>query len=175
MSDPPPRPEPCVPQLLEAERVAIKVLAEDGGGCAEVVHHGVDEETARWVEPSGVYGEVFGNLCLGGKRGGGPFTERDPTLVRVPAAEAGIALGSARLYVAARQRERWIDGPVAVTTALLSGGDIGASLRTVAEQARRLSGAAAGIVLLPAAEGGLETVAVDAERPFDALGVIVRR
>lgn len=154
MSDPLPRPEPCVPQLLEAMRavgsglgphatlericatatalvdagrVAIEVLAEDGIGFADFVHHGVDEETVGWVEPIRVHGEVFGNLYLGDKRGGGPFTEHDLTLVRVLATEAGIAIGNARLYEAARQRERWIDGSVAVTTALLSGGDIGDS------------------------------------------------
>jgi hypothetical protein len=200
MPDLPLRPEPCVPQLLEAMRavgsglgpratlericatatalvdagrVAIGVLAEDCTGFADFVHHGVDEETVRWVEPIRVHGEVFGNLYLGDKHGGGAFTEHDLTLVRVLATEAGIAIGNARLYEAARQRERWIDGSVAVTTALLSGGDIDDSLRIVAEQARRLSGAAAGIVLLPADEGGLEIVAVDAERPFDALGVIL--
>ncbi|ELP62529.1 GAF domain-containing protein [Streptomyces turgidiscabies] len=200
MSDLPLRPEPCVPQLLEAMRavgsglgpdatlericatatalvdaghVAIRVFAEDGAGFTDLVHHGGDEESAWRAEPIRVHGEVVGNLYLGAKRGGGPYTEHDLTLVRVLATEAGIAIGNARLYEAARQRERWIDGSVAVTTALLSGGDIGASLRIVAEQARRLSGAAAGIVLLPADAGGLEIVAVDAESPSDALGVII--
>lgn len=59
----------------------------------------------------------------------------------------GVRLsGVRRLYEAVRQRERWIDGSVAVTTVLLSGGDADEVLQVVAEQARRLSGAAAGIV-----------------------------
>ncbi|ANB07327.1 histidine kinase [Streptomyces ambofaciens] len=123
--------------------------------------------------PIRVQGEIFGNLYLTDKRAGAPFDDYDLAMVRVLATEAGIAIGNARLYEAAQQRERWIDGSVAVTTALLSGGDADEALQTVAEQARRLSGAAAGIVLLPADGGGLEIVAVSAERPADVLGTVI--
>ncbi|MFJ6832719.1 GAF domain-containing protein [Streptomyces sp. NPDC091209] len=123
--------------------------------------------------PIRVQGEVFGNLYLTEKRGGGTFGDDDLTMVRVLATEAGIAIGNARLYEAAKQRERWIDGSVAVTTALLAGGDAEEALQVVAEQARQLSGSAAGIVLLPAEEGGLEVVAVASEHPAKLLGVVV--
>ncbi|MFJ9540039.1 GAF domain-containing sensor histidine kinase [Streptomyces sp. NPDC101225] len=123
--------------------------------------------------PIRVQGEVFGNLYLTEKHGGGPFDDEDLDMVRVLATEAGIAIGNARLYEAAQQRERWIDGSVAVTTALLAGGDADDALQVVAEQARRLSGSAAGIVLLPADEGGLEIVAVAADRPSGLLGTVV--
>ncbi|MFI2431696.1 GAF domain-containing sensor histidine kinase [Streptomyces sp. NPDC018693] len=123
--------------------------------------------------PIRVHGEVFGNLYLTEKRDGEPFDDHDLNLVRVLATEAGIAIGNARLYEAAKQRERWIDGSVAVTTALLSGGDADDALQVVAEQARRLSGAAAGIVLLPADEGGLEIVAVASDEPSGLLGRVV--
>ncbi|GAA3011873.1 sensor histidine kinase [Streptomyces fulvorobeus] len=123
--------------------------------------------------PIRVQGEVFGNLYLAEKHGGSEFTDYDLHMVRVLATEAGIAIGNARLYEAARRRERWIDGSVAVTTALLSGGDADDALSVVAEQARRLAGSAAGIVLLPTADGGLEAVAVSAENPSDSLGVII--
>ncbi|MFE2885163.1 GAF domain-containing protein [Streptomyces sp. NPDC059272] len=123
--------------------------------------------------PVRVQGEVFGNLYLGEKRGGEPFNDYDVSMVRVLATEAGIAIGNARLYEAAKQRERWIDGSVAVTTALLSGGDAEEALQVVAERARRLSGSAAGIVLLPAAEGGMEIVAVASEQPSAQLGRVV--
>ncbi|MDT0436984.1 MULTISPECIES: sensor histidine kinase [Streptomyces] len=122
--------------------------------------------------PVRVQGEVFGTLYLTEKRGGEPFDDDDVDLVRVLAAEAGIAVGNARLYEAAQQRERWIDGSVAVTTALLSGGDADEALQVVAEQTWRLSRAAAGIVLLPA-EGGLEIVAVAGELPPGTLGTVV--
>ncbi|MEW2035839.1 GAF domain-containing protein, partial [Streptomyces sp. NPDC005534] len=123
--------------------------------------------------PITVQGEIFGNLYLAEKRGGGAFGDDDLNMVRVLATEAGIAIGNARLYEAAKQRERWIDGSVAVTTALLAGGDAEDALQVVAEQARRLSGSAAGIVLLPAEDGGLEIVAVASEHPSKALGLVV--
>ncbi|MFC9245234.1 GAF domain-containing sensor histidine kinase [Streptomyces sp. NPDC057136] len=123
--------------------------------------------------PIRVQGEIFGNLYLAEKHGATEFNDYDLHMVRVLATEAGIAIGNARLYEAARQRERWIDGSVAVTTALLSGGDADDALSVVAEQARRLADSAAGIVLLPTAEGGLEIVAVSAEDPSDSLGVII--
>ncbi|MFJ5828147.1 GAF domain-containing protein [Streptomyces sp. NPDC093089] len=123
--------------------------------------------------PIRVQGEIFGNLYLAEKRGGGEFNDYDVHMVRVLATEAGIAIGNARLYEAARQRERWIDGSVAVTTALLSGGDADDALAVVAEQARRLADADAGIVLLPAEEGGLEIVAVSSPRPTKSLGVVI--
>ncbi|MDA5286913.1 GAF domain-containing protein, partial [Streptomyces sp. Isolate_45] len=60
--------------------------------------------------PIRVHTEVFGNLYLTEKRGGGPFTEEDVALLRVLASQAGIAIGNARLYETARRRERWIEG-----------------------------------------------------------------
>ena len=124
--------------------------------------------------PIRVQGEIFGNLYLSEKHDGGEFNDYDLHMVRVLATEAGIAIGNARLYEAARQRERWIDGSVAVTTALLSGGDADDALAVVAEQARRLADSAAGIVLLPAGEeGGLEIVAVSSDRPAKSLGVVI--
>ncbi|MFJ8843607.1 GAF domain-containing sensor histidine kinase [Streptomyces cyaneofuscatus] len=123
--------------------------------------------------PIRVQGEVFGNLYLTEKKDGGEFSDYDLHMVRVLATEAGIAIGNARLYEAARQRERWIDGSVAVTTALLSGGDADDALSVVAEQARHLADSAAGIVLLPTEDGGLEIVAVSADDPSDSLGVII--
>ncbi|MEW1658343.1 MULTISPECIES: GAF domain-containing protein [unclassified Streptomyces] len=119
--------------------------------------------------PIRVQGEIFGNLYLTEKRGG-EFSEEDLHMVRVLATEAGIAIGNARLYAATRQRERWIDGSVAVTTELLAGSDVDDALAVVAEQARKLADSAAGIVLLPDEDGGLEVVAVSADDPTGILG-----
>ncbi|WEH40881.1 GAF domain-containing protein [Streptomyces sp. AM 2-1-1] len=126
--------------------------------------------------PISVQGQIFGNLYLAEKHHGGAFNEYDLHMVRVLATEAGIAIGNARLYEAARQRERWIDGSVAVTTALLAGGDADEALTVVAEQARRLADSAAGAVLLPVGKdgaGGLEVVAVASDDPSTSLGVII--
>ncbi|MGS2587755.1 GAF domain-containing protein [Streptomyces hebeiensis] len=102
--------------------------------------------------------EVFGSLYVAERRAG-VFTRRDEDLLRVLASQAGVTIGNARLYGTARQRERWIEGAAAVTTALLSGEDGTDALTTVAESARVLADADAGVVLLPTEEGGMEIVA----------------
>ncbi|MFE9372167.1 GAF domain-containing protein [Streptomyces sp. NPDC006711] len=108
--------------------------------------------------PIRVHNQVFGNLYLTEKRDGS-FTEDDLALLRVLAAQAGIAVGNARLYETVRLRERWIDGAAAVTTSLLTGDTAANALTTVAERARLLADAAAGVVLQPTPAGGMEIVA----------------
>ncbi|WP_425831618.1 GAF domain-containing protein [Streptomyces fractus] len=151
--------------------VRLANLADDPRSCGFPAHH-PPMHTFLGV-PIRVQGEIFGNLYLSEKHDGGEFNDDDMHMVRVLATEAGIAIGNARLYEAAKQRERWIDGSVAVTTALLSGGDADDALQVVAEQARHLSDSAAGIVMLPAEDDGMEIVAVDSDVPSAALGVIV--
>ncbi|MFF0423355.1 GAF domain-containing protein [Streptomyces sp. NPDC004520] len=122
--------------------------------------------------PIRVHTEVFGDLHLTGKRGG--FTEEDLALLRVLASQAGIAIGNARLYETARQRERWIEGAAAVTTALLTGATAENALTTVAERARVLADASAGVVLQPTEEGGMEIVAAStADDPGDLVGTTI--
>ncbi|MEU6373870.1 GAF domain-containing protein [Streptomyces sp. NPDC046909] len=157
--------------IRDPEPVRLADLTADPRSCGFPEHH--PSMRGFLGLPIRVQGEIFGNLYLTEKRGGEPFNDYDLNMVRVLATEAGIAIGNARLYEAAKQRERWIDGSVAVTTALLSGGDADDALQVVAEQARRLSGSAAGIVLLPADEGGLEIAAVAADQPSGVLGTIV--
>ncbi|WP_030711272.1 GAF domain-containing protein [Streptomyces sp. NRRL F-2580] len=124
--------------------------------------------------PIRVHTEVFGNLCLTEKRGGGPFTDEDLALVRVLASQAGIAIGNARLYETARRRERWIDGAAAVTTTLLAGRPAADALMCVAERARLLADAAAGVVLQPTPEGGMEIVAASTHGdPGDLVGTAI--
>ncbi|MEU6483990.1 GAF domain-containing protein [Streptomyces sp. NPDC046887] len=132
--------------------------------------------------------EVFGNLYLTEKRSG-RFTDEDLAVLRAFAAQAGIAIGNARLYESARQRERWIEGAAAVTAALLtdrpetgpgpqeaSGRAVEADdpLVIVAERARMLAGAAAGVVLQPTEEGGMEIVAASIPHdPGDVVGTAI--
>ncbi|MFI9774375.1 GAF domain-containing protein [Streptomyces sp. NPDC051956] len=157
--------------INDPDPVRLANLADDPRSCGFPAHH-PPMRTFLGV-PIRVQGEIFGNLYLTEKQGGVEFNDYDLNMVRVLATEAGIAIGNARLYEAARQRERWIDGSVAVTTALLSGSDAEDALQVVAEQARHLSGSSAGIVLLPAEEGGMEIVAVSSDEPSQALGVII--
>ncbi|MFJ5102215.1 GAF domain-containing protein [Streptomyces sp. NPDC088554] len=127
-------------------------------------------------------GEILGNFYLAGKSpredvagraAPAEFSDYDLHMLRVLATEAGIAIGNARLYEAARQRERWIEGSVAVTTALLSGGEADDALSVVAEQARRLADSAVGVVLLRTADGGLEIVAVAPDHPAVKPGDVI--
>ncbi|MGW6781266.1 sensor histidine kinase [Streptomyces sp. NPDC054987] len=157
--------------ISHSDTVRLADLTKDPRSAGFPAHH-PPMKTFLGV-PIRVQGEIFGNLYLAEKNGGVEFNDYDLHMVRVLATEAGIAIGNARLYEAATQRERWIDGSVAVTTALLSGGDADDALAVVAEQARRLADSAAGIVLLPAEEGGMEIVAVSADNPATSLGVVI--
>ncbi|MGW7051261.1 sensor histidine kinase [Streptomyces sp. NPDC054887] len=121
--------------------------------------------------------DVFGNLYLTGKRGeagASGFTTDDLALLRVLASQAGIAIGNARLYETVRRRERWIEGAAAVTTALLAGASAQDALTTVAEKARVLAGASAGVILQPTPEGGMEIVAASThDDPADLIGAVI--
>ncbi|MFJ3542342.1 GAF domain-containing protein [Streptomyces rubiginosohelvolus] len=158
--------------LTEARHGALAVLEPDRDridalyttGTAEAEAEGSFLRAAIVVHP-----EVFGHLHIAGKRAG-PFTDTDLGLLRVLAAQAGIAIGNARLYGTARQRERWIAGAAAVTTALLTGSDAADALMTVAEQARVLAGASAGVILQPTEAGGMEIVT--ASTPDDPAGIV---
>ncbi|MET9508875.1 GAF domain-containing protein [Streptomyces flavidovirens] len=133
--------------------------------------------------PIRVHTEVFGNLYLTDKQGeadatagAAAFTTDDLALLRVLASQAGIAIGNARLYETARRRERWIEGAAACTTALLTGESAEDALMTVAEQARILADASAGVVLQPTPEGGMEIVAASThDDPADLIGTVIER
>ncbi|WP_327270690.1 GAF domain-containing protein [Streptomyces sp. NBC_01218] len=118
--------------------------------------------------------EVFGNLYLAEKSGGRPFTDADDALLRVLGSQAGIAISNSRLYESALQRERWLQGSAAVTTALLTGTSRAQALQTVAEGARVLAEAAAGVILQSRADGGMEIVTVSTlEDPAGLLGATI--
>ncbi|NUR64691.1 MAG: GAF domain-containing protein [Streptomyces sp.] len=132
---------------------------------------GVMPETAAVTVPIRVQDEEFGTLHLAGKKS---FTAEDEQLLNVLAAQAGIAIGNARLYEAARQRERWIEGAAAVTTALLSDEPAADALTTVAERARILADAAAGVILQPTEAGGMEIVTASTYGdPGDIVGTTI--
>ncbi|MCP2170173.1 sensor histidine kinase [Goodfellowiella coeruleoviolacea] len=89
--------------------------------------------------PVRVRGEVFGNLYLTEKQGGGEFTEEDQTVVIALAAAAGIAIENARLYELARHREAWLRASSDLTATLLAGHHTDGGLRLVAQQAATVS------------------------------------
>lgn len=102
-------------------------------------------------EPIRIRDEVFGNLYLTEKKGGGAFTPEDEQVVHALAAAAGVAIENSRLYEEGRRRERWIAGAAAVTTSLLSTDEAEVALTVAAEQVRELADAALGMILLPTA------------------------
>jgi len=109
--------------------------------------------------PVRVRNEVFGNLYLTGKRGGGEFTEDDEAVLVALGAAAGVAVENARLYEAARRQQRWIQASAEVTTRLLSGSEPGEVLAGITRQALDLSGADLAVLALPGEDGRRLTVA----------------
>ena len=87
-----------------------------------------------------VRGEMFGNLYLTEKRGGGEFTVADEQLVLALASAAGLAIQNARLYEQARQRQRWLETSGQISNRLLAGApasEVFALLVSSAARARR--------------------------------------
>jgi two-component system, NarL family, sensor histidine kinase DevS len=103
--------------------------------------------------PIQVRDEVFGNLYLTEKRGGGPFDEDDESLVVALAAAAGVAIDNARLYAEARRQQQWLRASAEVTQRLLSDDDPGDVLALVTQQALELSGADLVVLALPVGNG----------------------
>jgi len=93
-------------------------------------------------------GQVFGNLYLTEKRGGGEFTADDQESMVALAVAAGVAIDNARLYEAAGHRQRWLEATAEITNVLLGEVQRTAALELVARRAREVSGAAVAAVLL---------------------------
>ncbi|HEY8986411.1 MAG TPA: GAF domain-containing protein [Streptomyces sp.] len=165
-------------ELTTTVRHIVDAAAELTGSRCAVLEAGPCDAPVLHVPVEG-----YGRLHLAGGR---PSPALD-----ILAARASAALTSAHLFDAARQRERWIEGAAAVTTALLGGGssadanakadahsdaENGADpLMTVADRARLLADAAAGVVLQPTAEGGMEIVAASTyDDPGDIVGTTIR-
>jgi signal transduction histidine kinase len=124
--------------------------------------------------PVRVRDEVFGNLYLADKRGGGEFTEDDEAVLVALGAAAGVAVENARLYDAARRQQRWIQASAEVTTRLLSGAEPGEALADVTRQARELSGANLAVLALPDDEGrGLTITYAEGDGADAARGLVL--
>src|SRR5581483_4227310 len=71
--------------------------------------------------PIRVRDEVFGNLYLTEKAGGGEFDAEDEVVVTALATAAGVAIENARLYERSRRREMWQKALAGISNGLLSG------------------------------------------------------
>jgi len=124
--------------------------------------------------PVRVRDEVFGNLYLTDKRGGGEFTEYDEALLVALGAAAGVAVENARLYDAARRQQRWIQASAEVTTRLLSGSEPGEVLAGITRQALELSGADLAVLVLPGEDGrGLTVTHADGDGADAVRGLVL--
>ena len=108
-----------------------------------------------------VRGQVFGNLYLTEKRGGGEFTEADEQIVQALASAAGLAVQNARLYAEAKRRQEWLEAARAITTRLLGGTAIEEVFPDIVAAARRLADADIALLALPMSDGQVRVAMVD--------------
>jgi signal transduction histidine kinase len=101
--------------------------------------------------PVRIRDEVFGNLYLTEKQGGGEFDEEDEAVLVALGAAAGVAIGNARLYEEARRQQQWLQASGEVTQLLLSGAETAAVLALVMRHALEISGADLVVLALPVA------------------------
>ncbi|WP_405533305.1 GAF domain-containing protein [Streptomyces avidinii] len=95
--------------------------------------------------PIRVREEVFGNLYMTEKRGGGDFDEEDEAVLSTLAVAAGIAIENARLFEEVRLRERWLAVSSEFTSELLSGSPESQVLEGMLERAREITGSDIGV------------------------------
>jgi signal transduction histidine kinase len=98
--------------------------------------------------PVRIRDQVFGNLYLAEKQGGGQFTDDDEELMIALSVAAGAAIENARLYAQARRRQRWLEAAAEITGVLLGEVDRTAALQLVADRAREVAETELALVLL---------------------------
>jgi len=117
-----------------------------------------------------VRGEVFGNLYLTEKRGGGEFTAADEQLVLALASAAGLAIQNARLYEQARQRQRWLETSGQISTRLLAGAPTSEVFPLLVSSARELADADTAFLALPVPGGDVRVAVADGEGAAELQG-----
>jgi signal transduction histidine kinase len=106
--------------------------------------------------PVRIRGQVYGNLYLTEKSGGGDFTDDDETVVIALAAAAGVAIENARLYEEAERRQLWLRATAEITALLADTTQGRDALQLVADRAREVSGADVAWVVAGADSESLE-------------------
>ncbi|MEU3645283.1 GAF domain-containing protein [Lentzea sp. NPDC034063] len=98
--------------------------------------------------PVRVRDEVFGNLYMTEKIGGGDFTADDEVVLAALAAAAGVAVENARLFERSRMRERWLEATAEINAQLLAGATAEDALQLIVQRTVELSSASWAAVLL---------------------------
>lgn len=117
--------------------------------------------------PVRIRDEVFGNLYLTEKIGGGDFTTQDESIVVALAAAAGVVIENARLHEQAERRQLWLSATAEITSLLTDARADEETLQYVAERAREASGADIAWVVVVGERDALELRVVagaDADR-----------
>ncbi len=124
--------------------------------------------------PIRVRNEIYGNLYLTEKHGGGEFDEEDEALLLALAAAAGVAIENARLYDEARRRQRWMTASAEVTRVLLSGAGPAEALDLITAQSLEMSGADLVVLALPTPDRtALQTEHAAGHGAKEALGLVL--
>ena len=110
--------------------------------------------------PVRIRDQVFGNLYLAEKHGGGQFDQDDEDTVVALSVAAGAAIENARLYAQTRRRQRWLEAAAEITAVLLGEVRRTEALELVASRAREVAEADLALVLLYDESAGLLTVEV---------------
>ncbi|QJS99689.1 GAF domain-containing sensor histidine kinase [Streptomyces asoensis] len=160
--------------VTEEQIAAIGPYPEGHGILGELIRHPEPLRLAKISEHPASYGfpphhppmntflgvpirvrdQVFGNLYLTEKRGGGQFDEEDISVTLTLAVAAGVAIDNARLYAESRLRERWLRANAEITHSLMAGGGRTEVLRLIAERAGEITEAALAAVALPMEDTG---------------------
>jgi signal transduction histidine kinase len=98
--------------------------------------------------PVRIRDQVFGNLYLSEKRGGGQFDQDDEDIMVALSVAAGAAIENARLYAQTRRRQRWLEAAAEITAVLLGEVRRTEALQLVARRAREVAEADLSLVLL---------------------------
>ncbi len=164
-------------ELTGAEYAAIAVLEPSGdvetfidtdGGSAPG-RTGSDEITLEVPVRGPDVG--YGTLSLGGRDHA--FTAEETDQVRLLAGAAAIAVHNARLYDAARTRERWLAVGQEITTTLLSGTDVEESLALIAARVRQVARADTAVVVLPGVGDDWVIEFADGDPVGDLIGIVM--
>lgn len=117
-----------------------------------------------------VRSRIFGRLYLTDKEGG--FTQDDAEAMTLLARAAAVAIENARLYGAARTRERWLAASQDITTMLLEGTEEEDALAEIAARVRHVAEADTSLIILPSVGETWAGEFTDGYRAEELLGTV---
>jgi signal transduction histidine kinase len=123
--------------------------------------------------PVRIRDQIFGNLYLAEKAGGGQFTDDDEELMRALSVAAGAAIENARLYDQMQRRQRWLAAAGEITGVLLGEINRATALRLVAERAREVAQADLTLLMIADSDATLTVEVADGDAPGTLTGTVV--